>query len=317
MTTIAQPQTTPILANLMDWMQSQTQLLLSFEDLSGITYDYKQLQLPERLRRHVRPFCDYAKHHIKGTHQCPLSKSLANQVAVKSEMQSHVGCCYLGLTDIFKALRFENRVMGVFYFGSVIRKGQVDQAREQIRQFTPNQPKVRAALFRRLNQVPILSHAQIKVAIRQLGDLIETVELILQGLGIPSGLYETHASNRTAEEHVRIMHPLVHRAIRMIREQHHKPLNLAMIAQSQRCHPGYLSRLFRQQVGMPMADYLRRVRIDHACRLLRLGRMDVTAVGLEVGYEDKSNFGRAFRKVMSMSPGAYQASCLNNSRVLK
>ncbi|HCD33788.1 MAG TPA: AraC family transcriptional regulator, partial [Phycisphaerales bacterium] len=66
------------------------------------------------------------------------------------------------------------------------------------------------------------------------------------------------------------------------------------------------SRLFRKQVGMPVSNYLRQTRIQHACRLLQLGRLDVTAVGLEVGYEDKSNFGRAFRKVMKMSPGQYR-----------
>jgi AraC-like DNA-binding protein/ligand-binding sensor protein len=295
----------------MDWMQTQTQMLLSFEDLSGITYDYKQLYLPERLRRHVRPFCDYAKHHMKGSRQCPLSKQLANQAAIRAGDKPLSGCCYLGMTDIFRSLWYDNRVMGVFYFGSVIRQGELDQARQRIRYHAQSKPEIRKSLLQRVNKVPCLTDHEIQHGIILLDQMIQTIQLMLDGLEIPKGLYETHASNRKAEEHVRVTHPLIHRAMRMIREQHSTQLNLQILAQTLRCHPGYLSRLFRKQVGMPVSEYLRQVRIDRACRLLRLGRLDITAIGLEVGFDDKSNFGRAFRKVMNQSPGEYQEKMLS------
>ncbi|HAI11262.1 MAG TPA: hypothetical protein DCM28_06120 [Phycisphaerales bacterium] len=306
MTTDSVPVQTSLLANLMDLLQSGSVLLLSFEDLSGITYDYPQLALTERLRRHVRPFCEYAKHHVKGSHQCPLNKSLANRAAMDHGNEPLVGCCYLGLTDICRPLLYDGRVMGVFYFGSVIQKGQLQQARQAIGELPTHQSELKTALLRRIIKVPVVTSSQLKQAVEQLEQLIKTVELMLVGLSIPSGLYETHTSNRMAVENTRLFHPLIHRAVRIILEKHDQQLDLSVIASMLRCHPGYLSRLFRKQVGMPVSNYLRQTRIQHACRLLQLGRLDVTAVGLEVGYEDKSNFGRAFRKVMKMSPGQYR-----------
>lgn len=306
MTTESSSTQTSTLASLMDWMQSNSTCLLSFEDLSGITYDYPQLHLPERLRRHVRPFCDYAKHHVKGSHQCPLNKAMGNRAAIDQGDASLTGCCFLGLTDICRALWYENRVMGVFYFGSVMRKGQLDKAHDLIRQVASQDPQLRTSLLRRIKQVPVLNDRQIQQANEQLEQFVQMVKLMLAGLSIPAGLYETHPSNRMAEMRSRTTHPLIHRTLRMIHERHAQPLNLSSIAASLRCHPGYLSRLFRQQVGMPVSAYLRQTRIHRACRLLKLGRLDITAVGLEVGFEDKSNFGRAFRQVMRMSPGEYQ-----------
>lgn len=306
MTTKTASKKTSALASLMDWLQSTTTFLLSFEDLSGITYDYPQLSLPERLRRHVRPFCDFAKHNIKGSHQCPLNKALGNRAAIDQGDAPLTGCCYLGLTDICRALWYENRVMGVFYFGSVIRNGELDQARNVIRDRFAHQPALKASLLRRINHVPVVSNTKIEDAIAELERFIQTLELMLAGLAIPVGLYETYQSNRLVQEAWRLTHPLVHRALRMIQEHHDQPLNLSVIASEQRCHPGYLSRLFRQQMGMTVSVYLRQTRIHRACRLLKLGRLDVTAVGLEVGFDDKSNFGRAFRQVMQMSPGQYQ-----------
>jgi AraC-like DNA-binding protein len=200
--------------------------------------------------------------------------------------------------------------MGVFYFGSVIRKGQLDQARDRVREVCHQDPKRIAALLRALAKVPVVTNAQIADATARLEQLAQMVGLILSGLSIPAGLYETYPSNRLAAERAKLTHPMIHRALRIIEQQHAKPLTLDVIASQLRCHPGYLSRLFREQVGKPVSDYLRQTRIDRACRLLRLGQMDVTAVGMEVGFEDKSNFGRAFRHVMHMSPGQFRQQAI-------
>lgn len=302
----ADPPGTSNLASLMDWMQISTPMLLSFEDLSGITYDYPQLSLPERLRRHVRPFCNIAKSTIKGTHQCPLNKSMANRAAIDHGPAPLTGCCYLGLTDICQVLRYQGRDMGIFYFGSVIRKGTLEQARKRIRDICQDRSDLSAPLLRKLNKVPVVTDKQVHEAEQRLGQLVQMVTMILTGLSIPVELYDTHQTNRFAEQRSRLIHPLVLRALRIITEQHARQITLDSLGAQLRCHPVYLSRLFRKQVGKTVSDYLRQTRIDRACRLLRLGRLDITAIGMEVGFEDKSNFGRAFRQVMQMSPGEYR-----------
>ena len=59
-------------------------------------------------------------------------------------------------------------------------------------------------------------------------------------------------------------------------------------------------------MGVSVADFLLRTRVERACNLLKIGRLDVTRVAYEVGFSDKSNFSRSFRKIMGVPPGEYR-----------
>ena len=297
--------------NMMDWMQAQGPMLLSFEDLSGMSYDYPQLVLPERLRRHVSNFCTMAKDQLsskRGKQQCPLNKLVANRATQRQGDKPLIGGCYLGVTDICRSLIYQGQVIGVFYYGSVICQGELEHARSCVKAICQHDQIDPRPLLRRLNALPVVSEKQVQEALTRLEQLIEMVQLLLQGLGVPVELYETHSTNRVAFMRTLKAHPMVLRTLRIIREEHAQPLTLIHVAQKLRCHPVYLSRLFCKQVGKPFSEYLRQIRIERACRLLALKQLDITAVGMAVGYEDKSNFGRAFRKVKAMSPGQYQSS---------
>lgn len=286
-------------------------MLLSFEDLSGMSYDYSQLYLPERLRRHVSRFCVLAKEQLssrRGKQQCPLNKLVANRAAKRHGDKPLVGSCYLGLTDICRPLMYQDHIVGIFYYGSVICKGQLQHAKSCVKAICQHDQIDPKPLLRRLNALPVVSKKQLDQAVARLDQLIKMVQLVLQGLAVPAELYDSYPTNRTAAKRTLKTHPMVLRTLRILREEHANPLTLIHVAQKLRCHPVYLSRLFCKQVGKPFSEYLRQVRIDRACRLLKLRQMDITAIGMAVGYEDKSNFGRAFRKVQGMSPGQYQKS---------
>jgi AraC-like DNA-binding protein len=57
---------------------------------------------------------------------------------------------------------------------------------------------------------------------------------------------------------------------------------------------------------MPPNKYLNHLRIEHACRLLRLGQWNVSEVAQLVGFTDNNYFCRFFKQKKGVSPGVYK-----------
>lgn len=66
-------------------------------------------------------------------------------------------------------------------------------------------------------------------------------------------------------------------------------------------------RTFRAVLDVTPHQYLLRARLRHAARLLAGGDDTVTAIALEVGFADLSNFVRSFRRATGLAPGAFRA----------
>ncbi len=70
--------------------------------------------------------------------------------------------------------------------------------------------------------------------------------------------------------------------------------------------PAYLSRLFRDRLGVPPIAYLSRVRAERAAALLTRTSLPVSRVGAAVGWTDPNYFARRFRSLVGVSPSAYR-----------
>lgn len=68
-----------------------------------------------------------------------------------------------------------------------------------------------------------------------------------------------------------------------------------------------LNRRFRDTTGMPPMEYLRRLRVEAAKRLLEADQVRVDDVTALVGYEDTRSFHRLFHQLVGLSPRAYRA----------
>jgi AraC family L-rhamnose operon regulatory protein RhaS len=64
--------------------------------------------------------------------------------------------------------------------------------------------------------------------------------------------------------------------------------------------------LFWEITGQTWADYLSRLRIEYACKLLAETNRSIVAIAFECGYEDLSSFYRAFKRQTGHSPGDWR-----------
>jgi two-component system, response regulator YesN len=70
--------------------------------------------------------------------------------------------------------------------------------------------------------------------------------------------------------------------------------------------PNYLSTLFHQRVGVTIRDYLVRLRIEEAGRLIREGR-SIAEAAREVGYTDARHFARKFKSLTGSLPSRFKS----------
>ena len=68
----------------------------------------------------------------------------------------------------------------------------------------------------------------------------------------------------------------------------------------------YLPRVFREQFGMSIKEYLQVVRITHAKQLLRTTNKSAEEIGIECGFGTLSYFSRAFKDIEGVSPTGYR-----------
>lgn len=68
----------------------------------------------------------------------------------------------------------------------------------------------------------------------------------------------------------------------------------------------YLTRIFKEQFGISVIDYLLSVRITHAKQLLRFSDLTIEKVGTECGIPDANYFARIFKKIEGFTPGEYR-----------
>ena len=68
----------------------------------------------------------------------------------------------------------------------------------------------------------------------------------------------------------------------------------------------YLTRIFKEQFGISVTNYLLRVRITHAKQLLRFSNLSIEKIGQECGMNDANYFSRMFKKIEGSTPGEYR-----------
>lgn len=96
------------------------------------------------------------------------------------------------------------------------------------------------------------------------------------------------------------------RVVELIRTDFDQPLTVQGLAREIGIHPIHLSRVFRRVHRISIRDYLRRVRIRFACRRIRRPDVRLADLAQTAGFADQSQFTRAFKEVMGVTPGRYR-----------
>ena len=114
---------------------------------------------------------------------------------------------------------------------------------------------------------------------------------------------------RASEEADRIRTP--HRATTAIvdhlRCHYAEPLSLTELSRKLNYTPQYISSLFHKDTGMSLQEFLQRMRIEGACRLIEQGEQQLARIAQAVGYSDVKHFAQVFRRIKGVSPREFRS----------
>ena len=149
-------------------------------------------------------------------------------------------------------------------------------------------------------------------SISLLSDLMEQL-YVLQSSHSPLSQYKTQAvlcdlfahMLSTLNSENTITNP-VDVAKEIIHYNYNNNLAITELAKKVFLDPAYFSRLFKQETGLSPKEYVTKIRLEKAKKLLRSTNYSIKNISISVGYQDALYFSRLFVKNENCSPSDYR-----------
>ncbi|MNO19892.1 putative response regulatory protein [compost metagenome] len=160
-----------------------------------------------------------------------------------------------------------------------------DTARKELQEFE--------AVYRVKGEPALEEEIGTRMSFREIG------QLFISGFSAALSEIRTHRLelSGTAVETVK----------RWVSANYNQHADLNMLAGMVFLTPSYLSKLFKQETGLTLTDYVIEIRIRKAKQLLKNAPdLKIHEIGAEVGYPDPAYFNKLFKKIVGLTPNEYK-----------
>lgn len=180
---------------------------------------------------------------------------------------------------------------------------------EEIRKFLPD------ACVVILSAYSDFSFAQRAISLKVFEYLLKPVkprdfQLLLQRLLTETAVQTRNEPKVTVVQKERVpeqsQHAFIEEAVNYINNHYRERLTLETVASKVFVNPKYFSHVFKKEVGLAFTEYVIRLRIQYACRLLETTGYPAYRISFECGFSDPSYFNRVFCAQMNMTPQSYR-----------
>ena len=100
--------------------------------------------------------------------------------------------------------------------------------------------------------------------------------------------------------------PTLKNLLAMIDNDPEQRITLESAASFMHMNISYFSVFFKEKAGTNFTDYVTRVRIDHAKKMLEASEYKISIIANKVGYNDTSYFCNVFKKIVGITPLEYR-----------
>ncbi|MGK6349847.1 AraC family transcriptional regulator [Parapedobacter sp. DT-150] len=154
------------------------------------------------------------------------------------------------------------------------------------------------------------THRQVSKLMEELLHLkgADSIIQLLKILSVLASSEECHAVTHThsvaynteAETH------RMNKVYEFIMKNFHRKIHIEEVASIASMTRTSFSRYFKSRVNQSFSDFLKEIRVEYACKLLKEGKMNIERIGYECGFQSTTNFNKQFKKVIGKQPHLYR-----------
>lgn len=280
----------------------RTQMGIVAVDLRGVFRMLPDLNLSPEIQEHSCRLCALAKSTSDGWRECSRNKLIASTKATRSD-SGYLGMCRLGITEHVERLVVRNVPVGLFYLGQVVRRDLQLASEQRLRQTTPTSEREFFESVR--SSLPRVEKSDFAETVKRVRAILDFVSALIRAEGIPLADLGVEIIGKEWSR-IREQPPIVRRALVLISRSSGRQLSVTELASRLRCSREYLTRTFREAMGVSPGRYIELHRLEIARHLLTATQLPIGEVAFRCGFADPSHLSARFRCHFGSSPTAYR-----------
>lgn len=236
----------------------------------------------------IAPFCKLIRHSSSCAAKCHTCDQHACEIAAKRNA-SYTYRCHAGLTESIAPIRMGNIVIGYLLFGHVFSYPSFEEGWSTIQNLCKNYDVSLSELKAACEKQPIIPEEYISSA----SHIMKAVASFL--------CMERMVSLRQQELPVQIDE--------YIQEHYTEKIDAVSIAQHFGIGKTKIYEIAKQNYGIGIAEYIRKLRIEKAKELLiESPELSLAEVAYECGFDDYNYFITVFKRVVGVPPKRFKGS---------
>jgi xylan 1,4-beta-xylosidase len=102
--------------------------------------------------------------------------------------------------------------------------------------------------------------------------------------------------------------------LKYIEENYASEISLDTLSKEMLISPKYISKFFKDNLGIGFVDYMNKLRITKSLNDLAGTRKSIMDIAVEHGFNDHRAYNRVFKKIFGVTPTEYRANYLTNTK---
>jgi len=139
---------------------------------------------------------------------------------------------------------------------------------------------------------------------RCIGWQLNMKSLLTSFLVLYSRLINNHYNGKNMNNKTYL--PTVHKVLQFMEENYQRNFLMKEMADYVNLSPDYVTRQFKNAVGLSPAEYLLNFRIAKAMEKLKTTDIPISDIAVSSGFGDASNFSRQFKQVIGITPTVFR-----------
>lgn len=145
-------------------------------------------------------------------------------------------------------------------------------------------------------QLPYLDHFKKLISFYEIMDILGSTDS-----------YKYLVSEDYMEKQFKSANSRINLIHEYLMSNYHEQVKLEDIAEFVHMAPGSVSRMFRQETGLSLFEYLSRIKIDLSIQLLLHTDLSIENICYDSGFNNLSHYNRQFKQITGRSPSKYRS----------